>query len=157
MSSSAWTRRKVRAAACVRRARGLTGPQDGVELTDARNGNKVFYQTLNRAHGRDEAGAHAQRDPEAEPAREIVDVILSGKTDDELQPAWGSFTFTGRVRLADGLVVLVREQLSPQGKLLGRTLYAGYVVSSQNLVGRWKYCTPGAQWEGIWSLCKAAE
>jgi hypothetical protein len=29
------------------------------------------------------------------------------------------------------------------------------VLSSQNFVGKWKYCSPGAQWEGIWSLCKA--
>ena len=28
------------------------------------------------------------------------------------------------------------------------------VLSSQNFVGKWKYCSPGSQWEGIWSLNK---
>jgi hypothetical protein len=28
------------------------------------------------------------------------------------------------------------------------------VLSSQNFVGKWKYCSPGTQWEGIWSLNK---
>ena len=28
------------------------------------------------------------------------------------------------------------------------------VQSSQNFVGKWKYCSPGTQWEGIWSLNK---
>ncbi len=168
-----------------------------------------------------------QRDSESGADQEIVDVILSGKvctarvllstpslplrgalfltslfqTEAHLQPAWGNYEFSGRVRVSDGLVVLVRQpvgqrravctchwsfltdpcfQLNAQGgKLSGGTIYAGYgafqplrvetsradrclsrvpftVLSSQNFVGKWKYCSPGAaQWEGVWSLCKA--
>jgi hypothetical protein len=29
------------------------------------------------------------------------------------------------------------------------------VLSSQNFVGKWKYYSPDAQWEGVWSLSKA--
>lgn len=63
--------------------------------------------------------------------REIVDVILSGKvntvsflpspgqcllsslfqTEAHLQAAWGNYEFTGRVRISDGLVVLVRQSV----------------------------------------------
>jgi hypothetical protein len=77
-----------------------------------------------------------QRDSESGADQEIVDVILSGKvctvrrvllstpslplrgalfltslfqTEAHLQPAWGNYEFSGRVRISDGLVVLVRQ------------------------------------------------
>ncbi|KAI9463932.1 hypothetical protein F5148DRAFT_190544 [Russula earlei] len=136
-----------------------TRREDGSELFDARSSTKVFYETFNRERPGEEP-ENVQGDFESGASstsadQEIVDVILSGYTDVPLQPAWGSYEFSGRVQLTDGLVVLVGQPLNEHGgRLPRRTLYAGYLLSSQNLVGKWKYCSPGAQWEGIWSLCK---
>ncbi|KAH9039102.1 hypothetical protein EDB85DRAFT_2141354 [Lactarius pseudohatsudake] len=85
---------------------------------------------------------------------EVVDVILSGKAESHLQPAWGNCEFWGRVRVSDGLVVLVQHLLDFNGLRYGGRICTGYVLSSQNFVGKWKYCSPGTQWEGIWSLNK---
>ncbi|KAI0290016.1 hypothetical protein BC826DRAFT_1106655 [Russula brevipes] len=131
-----------------------TRNEDGIELFDER------YRTFNRESSGEEPES-VQRDSQSGASsstradEEIVDVILSGKTEAHLRPAWGDFEFSGRVRLSDGLVVLVRQPLNAQGgRLPRRTIFAGYVLSSQNFVGRWKYCSPDVQWEGIWSLCK---
>ncbi|KAI0248931.1 hypothetical protein BJV78DRAFT_738337 [Lactifluus subvellereus] len=135
-----------------------TRKEGGIELCDARSSTEAFYQTFNC-----ERPASVDRDSESgalsgttKADREIVDVILSGKTEAHLQAAWGNYEFTGRVRISDGLVVLVRQRLNAHGGRLPRcTIFAGYVLSSQNFAGKWKYCSPGAQWEGVWSLSKA--
>ncbi|KAI0297858.1 hypothetical protein B0F90DRAFT_1669257 [Multifurca ochricompacta] len=140
-----------------------TRKENGMELLfDERSSStKVLYQTFKcERHG--EEPENVQRDSESGSRsstkgddEEIVDVILTGKTEAHLQPAWGNFVFSGRVRISDGLVVLIRQPLNAHGgRLPRRTIYAGYVLSSQNFVGKWKYCSPGAQWEGIWTLCK---
>lgn len=126
----------------------------------------------------------------------------------QLEPAWGNCEFWGRVRVSDGLIVLIQHvvryhhatshcRMDPFKLLLSSsnsfacswTLTAGgtvaksvrdtvscppflalvkcelirvraclslyvTVLSSQNFVGKWKYCSPGSQWEGIWSLNK---
>lgn len=128
-----------------------TRKEGGMELIDERSSTKVFYKTLTRESSAQEPEM-VQTDPNlgATADQEIVDVILSGRTEHHLQPAW---EFSGRVRISDGLVVLVRQPVN--GKLPRRSIYAGYLLSSQNFVGKWKYCSPDVQWEGIWTLCKA--
>ncbi|KAH9064380.1 hypothetical protein EDB87DRAFT_1598702 [Lactarius vividus] len=108
-----------------------------------RASTKAFYRTFNpECHDKSMNG------------HEVVDVILSGKAESHLQPAWGNCEFWGRVRVSDGLVVLVQHLLDFNGIRYGGRICAGYVLSSQNFVGKWKYCSPGTQWEGIWSLNK---
>lgn len=108
-----------------------------------RASTKAFYRTFNpECHG------------ETMGDQEVVDVILSGRAESHLQPAWGNCEFWGRVRISDGLVVLVQYLLDFDGRRYGGRVCAGYVLSSQNFVGKWKYCSPGTQWEGIWSLNK---
>jgi len=118
--------------------------EGGIELIDERSSAKVFYKTLTREKEQSDSQFGATDD------QEIVDVILSGRTEPHLQPAW---EFSGRVRISDGLVVLAREP--PHGIISRRSVFVGYLLSSQNFVGKSKYCIPGAQWESVWSLCKA--
>jgi len=103
-----------------------------MELFDKRSSAKVFYKTL--AHQEPEK---VQSDTKLGimADQEIVDVILSGRvstaslplpflsfpnpplsfqTEHHLQPAW---EFSGRVRISDGLVVLVRQPVRHQHAL----------------------------------------
>ena len=118
-----------------------------MELFDERSSTKVFYKTLNRESPGEEL-ENVQSDSELGDAttradQEIVDVILSGRvstasvllpcaslprrvltspfqTECQIQPVW---EFSGRVRISDGLVVLVRQSVrhrhavSPSDKL----------------------------------------
>jgi hypothetical protein len=105
-----------------------------MELFDGRNSAKVFYKTCERAG---EELENVQTDSElggrtTRADQEIVDVILSGRvstasvspaslplcfpaflmspfqTERHIHPAW---EFSGRVRISDGLVVLVRQSV----------------------------------------------
>lgn len=106
-----------------------------MELFDERSSTKVFYKTLNRESPGEEL-ENVQSDSELGEAttradQEIVDVILSGRvstasvllpcaslprrvltspfqTECHVQPVW---EFSGRVRISDGLVVLVRQSV----------------------------------------------
>ncbi|KAH9957791.1 hypothetical protein BC827DRAFT_1269982 [Russula dissimulans] len=137
-----------------------TRNEDRVELFDRRTSAKVFYKTFNReSPGEEPENVQGDSELGAGPSRAdqgIVDVILSGNSEVRLEPALGNYEFSGRVRISDGLVVLVRRQTpnAHGGRHPGSTIYVGYVLSSQNFVGKWKYGSPGDQWEGIWSLCK---
>jgi len=127
-----------------------TRKEGGMELSDERSSAKVFYKTFTREWSSQPEKVQSDTKLGVTADQEIVDVILSGRTEHHLQPAW---EFSGRVRISDGLVVLVRQPVN--ARLPRRSIYAGYLLSSQNFVGKWKYCSPGAQWEGIWTLCKA--
>ncbi|KAJ7730271.1 hypothetical protein DFH07DRAFT_849238 [Mycena maculata] len=86
---------------------------------------------------------------------DIVDVIVTGQTDDPYATAWGAFNIFGRVQLSDGLIVLRRESITG----LGTTLLRGYMSSSQNFAGRYRAVEAGceaaaAEWEAPFSLCK---
>ncbi|KAI0278920.1 hypothetical protein BGY98DRAFT_1096424 [Russula aff. rugulosa BPL654] len=142
-----------------------TKKEDGMEFFDGRSSANIFYKTFST----DLEKAQSDTNLDATDDQEIVDVILSGRSERHIQPAW---QLTGRVRISDGLVVLFRQYLN--GRLPRRSIYAGYresafyesraddslfhyptVLSSQNFVGKWMYSVPDAQWEGVWALCKA--
>jgi len=114
--------------------------KNGYEYNDS---TEAFYQTFN-----------PECPDETKVDREVVDVVLSGRAESQFQPAWGNCEFWGRVRISDGLVVLIQHVIDFDGRHYGGRVCAGYVQSSQNFVGKWKYLTPGTQWEGIWSLNK---
>ncbi|KAI9435812.1 hypothetical protein H4582DRAFT_625106 [Lactarius indigo] len=63
-----------------------------------RASTKAFYRTFN-----------PECHDESMIDHEVVDVVLSGKAESHLQPAWGNCEFWGRVRVSDGLVVLVQH------------------------------------------------
>ena len=87
--------------------------QNGYEYKDS---TEAFYQTF-----------HPECDDETAVDQEVVDVVLSGKVntcsqspwtvppififqaESQLEPAWGNCEFWGRVRVSDGLVVLVQH------------------------------------------------
>ncbi|TFK36577.1 hypothetical protein BDQ12DRAFT_686654 [Crucibulum laeve] len=117
--------------------------QFGVKLVDEHSTCLSSYETFSF----DQKSSHA--------GRRITDVLITGKTDDRHAAAWGQYNVLGRVRLADGLMVLIRTPFSggvPQ-------ILRGYVTSSQNLVGRLT-CTEQTtgiippSYEAPFSLCK---
>ncbi|KAI0250324.1 hypothetical protein BJV78DRAFT_590373 [Lactifluus subvellereus] len=100
-------------ASMFRCSRQRHGPrkEGGIELCDARSSTEAFYQTFNCERPESvecdsESGALSGT---TKADREIVGVILSGKTEAHLHAAWGNYEFMGRVRISDGLVVLVRQ------------------------------------------------
>ncbi|KZS93028.1 hypothetical protein SISNIDRAFT_97151 [Sistotremastrum niveocremeum HHB9708] len=68
----------------------------------------------------------------------FTDVIVTGETDPDHAQAWGGFKFIGRVRLYDGLIVLLREWAIDEPNVHGRWLFRGYLNGGQNWVGRWR-------------------
>lgn len=99
-----------------------------MELVDERSSANVFYKTLTGGEEPEKEQSDTKLDSTAD--QEIVDVILSGRvstasllflalpfltrhffpfqTEHHLHPAW---EFSGRVRISDGLVVLVRRHV----------------------------------------------
>ncbi|KAF9458703.1 hypothetical protein BDZ94DRAFT_75155 [Collybia nuda] len=113
---------------------------NGIEVFDSDNTFRAFYETYKPGE-------------RSKTYDDVVDVLITGKTDDRHAAAWGGFHFLGRIRLPDGLMVVSREALGGTGTELLR----GYVTSSQNLVGRRKHVSDGtepAYWESTFSLCK---
>ncbi|KAJ7270649.1 hypothetical protein B0H12DRAFT_1307001 [Mycena haematopus] len=111
---------------------------EGIEVKDGSNNCKRFYSKVEGNLDR---------------AKNIVDVIIAGQTDDPYASAWGAFKIIGRVRLTDGLIVLRRESVAG----LGTTILRGFMTSSQNFVGRYRAIHDGyeaAEWEAAFSLCK---
>ncbi|KAI0056832.1 hypothetical protein BV25DRAFT_1920659 [Artomyces pyxidatus] len=144
-------------APVLRRSNGTSRADD---LQNGNSPNKVLSKTFtgdlyDDAPGNVQSGRFTPDDSSG-----IVDVTLSGTTDQRHAAAWGAYNFLGRVRLSDGLVVFVRED--PQVDMMnnvGRILFVGYLLSEQNLVGRWRRYEPNGSdpslpYEGIWSLCK---
>ncbi|KAJ3835109.1 hypothetical protein EV361DRAFT_886824 [Lentinula raphanica] len=69
--------------------------------------------------------------------RRINDILITGHTSEEKGAAWGHYDFIGRVRLWDGLIVLLRTPRDPTRSDLGRWLFRGY-LHDHNLVGHWR-------------------
>ncbi|CED85359.1 hypothetical protein [Phaffia rhodozyma] len=68
--------------------------------------------------------------------------------------AWGTFNISGRVRLWDGLIYLMKDY-TPDSR--GKWLYRGYVVAGGAMVGRWRDTfTPEAYsgYEGCFQMTK---
>lgn len=108
----------------------------GIMAFDTSGTFKTFYQTY---------------DATCAPQSEIVDVIVTGKTEPRHAAAWGDFNFIGRIRLADGLITLKRVSH------LGDTILRGQLTSTHNFVGRMKPVSTGFEpsiWEAPFSLSK---
>ncbi|KAJ3516228.1 hypothetical protein NLJ89_g1251 [Agrocybe chaxingu] len=118
--------------------------RDGrMEFSDVEGTFHTTYKTYTR--GSASAGG---RDPQ----RQVVDVIITGK-----YARWGGGTvILGRVRMQDGLMVLVKSLPDNPDEGAMRTLLRGYVTSSQNLVGRVKgsWTSSESYYEGVFSLGK---
>ncbi|KDR78266.1 hypothetical protein GALMADRAFT_65132 [Galerina marginata CBS 339.88] len=118
---------------------------DGMEFTDSKGSFRTTYETVR-------GGQSLPRG-----SKQIVDIILTGKTEEQYRAAWGGYgKILGRVRLHDGLMVLI--QSNPDDTIVpGTRVLRGYVTSSQNLVGRLRNPSPGADlsYEGVFSLSKS--
>ncbi|KZV81493.1 hypothetical protein EXIGLDRAFT_844587 [Exidia glandulosa HHB12029] len=68
---------------------------------------------------------------------QVLDTIVLGQPDDDWKALWGDFAVYGRVRQADGLVVLRRDCMPPDAGL-GRWLWYGYVHNGLNWIGRFR-------------------
>ncbi|KAF8889099.1 hypothetical protein BD779DRAFT_418852 [Infundibulicybe gibba] len=72
---------------------------NGIEVSDPKGTLTTFYESCRE-------GYPSKRQAPA------ADVIIIGKTDERQSAAWGSFRVRGRVRLSDGLVVLLWTSVS---------------------------------------------
>ncbi|KAF9555741.1 hypothetical protein CPC08DRAFT_765718 [Agrocybe pediades] len=118
---------------------------EGMEFSDSQGTFHTTYETLRR-------GATLSHDQ----LEKVVDVIITGKTDEQYVAAWGGYTkILGRVRMQDGLMVLMQTD-SRDMVVQGTSVLRGYVTSSQNLVGRLAVYGTGAErgvsFEGVFSL-----
>lgn len=104
-----------------------------------------------------------------EPCPGVLDVLLTGSTDPRHGAAWHPYIYTGRVRLYDGLIGILR---TPAAQLdnsksnanhggesvqsLGRIVFYGYLVGGRNFVGNYRVVGAGDMhapgWEGAFSL-----
>ena len=75
----------------------------------------------------------------------IIDVLVTGSTDPRHGDAWSHYTYTGRVRLHDGLVGILRvpanaTDTSGGTGAPGKVVFFGYVKDGRNFVGTWRIC-----------------
>ncbi|KAG6868381.1 hypothetical protein C0993_003905 [Termitomyces sp. T159_Od127] len=91
------------------------------------------------------------------PCDGIRDILIVGEPDTEHAAAFEDYFFYGRVRKWDGMINLVRvpkhDYDYPYG--LGSTIFYGYLVGGDTIVGNWRWggtdpSVPG--WEGTFSL-----
>lgn len=91
----------------------------------------------------------------------VADIVITGETDTNHAAAWGGpFTFTGRVRLWDGLIALLRKPTNPEDSGLGTWIFRGYISPSGVFTGRWRETATGMEspgWEGPFFLVKQLE
>ncbi|KIJ62839.1 hypothetical protein HYDPIDRAFT_93726 [Hydnomerulius pinastri MD-312] len=110
----------------------------------------------------------------------VQDIIITGETSPKQGEAWGYYSYIGRVRQWDGLIVLLRiavrylhscmsdiasysivitDQMDNQNRDRGRWIFKGYVHGC-SLVGRWRDTATGmggVGFEGGFVLCKEDE
>ncbi|CAA7262022.1 unnamed protein product [Cyclocybe aegerita] len=125
-----------------------TATRDGrVEFSDVEGTFHTTYKTYRRGNTPTSGRG---------PQRQVVDVIITGKTDDQYARWGGGTVILGRVRMQDGLMVLVKSLPDNPDEGATRTLLRGYVTSSQNLVGRVKgsWTSSESYYEGVFSLGK---
>jgi hypothetical protein len=65
-------------------------------------------------------------------------VLISGETSYEHDQAWGAYNFTGRIRLRDGFITLIREPKNTSDDGLGTWAFEGFLHSRETFVGRWR-------------------
>jgi len=115
--------------------------EGGINISDQRGTFQAFYETC---------------PPDSSPdGRHVLDIIVTGKTNNRHDAAWGGYTFIGRVRLSDGLIILLREPINPEITGGGKVLLRGYITSS-HFVGRWRGVSNHnpAPLETAFSFCK---
>lgn len=87
----------------------------------------------------------------------VLDIIITGETSEKQGEAWGYYSYIGRVRRWDGLVVLLRIPVDkPAYDSSGCYIFRGY-VHGQSLVGRWRDTVTGMDrigFEGPFVLCR---
>ncbi|TFK71192.1 hypothetical protein BDN72DRAFT_765393 [Pluteus cervinus] len=114
---------------------------NGIEICNESGSFRKIYQT------------YRPGETSIDVSRRVVDIIITGKTDEQHAAAWGAYHVRGRVRQADGLVMMLRESLAG----LGDSLLRGYVTPSETLIGRMGGLSTGlapAGWEATFSLNK---
>ncbi|KAF9223345.1 hypothetical protein BS17DRAFT_796036 [Gyrodon lividus] len=182
----------------------FTRRTDGLEIFDQNTGKNTWYETYHPDRTLPYSAAacdrlHRRPDPEwssspaiqedAEDGEEyedfveekssgVQDIIITGETCERQGEAWGYYSYIGRIRSWDGLVVLLRipvrnihtqlfvllnftDQMNNQhhhhGR--GRWMFKGY-VHERSLVGRWRDTATGMHtvgFEGGFVLCKEGE
>lgn len=68
---------------------------------------------------------------------DVLDTLILGEPDDDWKEHFGEFEVYGRVRAADGLVVLRRDCV-PHDAGRGRWLWYGYIHAGLNWIGRFR-------------------
>ncbi|KAF5375347.1 hypothetical protein D9615_007938 [Tricholomella constricta] len=81
--------------------------ENGIEVFDEKGSFRTFYNTV-----------RGRTNPVE--LRDAVDVIITGQTDEKRAAAWGAYRMYGRIRLADGLIVLAWEAVNGTGAALIR-------------------------------------
>ncbi|KAF9054106.1 hypothetical protein BJ165DRAFT_1522674 [Panaeolus papilionaceus] len=119
--------------------------KDGIHFSDGKGTFRKFYKTFRR-------GQTCVK-PE-----QVVDVIITGKSDDQFAAAWdaSNVKVLGRVRMSDGLVVFAKSTMDDESYET-RQLFRGYVTSSRNLVGRLKgswNTSKSSSYEGLFTLSR---
>ncbi|KAL4077748.1 hypothetical protein J3A83DRAFT_4087354 [Scleroderma citrinum] len=111
---------------------------------------KAHYYEPFHLSGVSESGRNTQH---------ALDVVITGETPHRFQAAWGAFTFSGRVRLSDGLISLTREPQNGEDDGDGTWVFQGYLRSRRTFIGRWSTLSPADQpgVGGIFSVSKSTE
>ncbi|GLB43740.1 putative imidazolonepropionase activity [Lyophyllum shimeji] len=87
----------------------------------------------------------------------VKEVVVVGEPDPAHAAAFHAFHYHGRIRPWDGLVLLVRTPARSEDAFLGQTLFYGYLVGRDTVVGNWriKSADPGVPaWEGVWCMSR---
>ncbi|KLO17249.1 hypothetical protein SCHPADRAFT_179228 [Schizopora paradoxa] len=152
---------------------GLLGawlPKNSVLSEDRENSHLELYQPISQSRRRYETycltevgGVHypglVSNNSKQKPSG-VADIVITGETDTNHAEAWGRFSFTGRVRLWDGLIALLRRPTNPEDASLGTWIFRGYITPSGVLIGRWRETATGMEspgWEGPFFLTKQTE
>lgn len=109
-------------------------------------------QSLFTSHGDDDE----YEDYIEETLSGVQDIIITGETGEKQGEAWGYYSYIGRVRRWDGLVVLLRKPADkPAFDSSGCYIFKGY-VHGQSLVGRWRDNVQMHRigFEGAFVLCR---
>jgi len=125
---------------------------DGIDISDDRGSYMAHYVPLRPMHNAEDNSLNTN-----DPKFGALHVVVAGKSEDQFGDAWGAYRFIGHIRPSDGMITLLRDNNDPLNSGLGRSIFRGYVTSSQNFVGRWRHTYVDADvpdWEAPFSLCK---
>jgi len=89
----------------------------------------------------------------------VADILVTGETTERHGDAWGHFTYIGRVRSWDGLIVLLRVPMFNTHTFFGRWVFRGYIYD-KTFVGRWRETTTAVDmvgYEGSFVMCRQSD